>query len=309
MIELMKAHTLKDESLLDSDLWVAEEKLDGHRLEIEVNSGLHAWSKLGNDVINDHPWLKEVKWPQRTVLDCELYVPGGSSNQTNEDVTIEQLAVLDMLKFDGCDLMAEQYMFRRQVLLDVVQWLSNTRVVAVRMQPDLKRLFYDLIVAAGGEGIMLKDMRGQYVQCPGTRRSWLWQKKKKWLTVEVVIVGCDGKPTMWTVKPGHVGADGVLYPNGKPSDTAAKGYVNLEYGYWAPNGLVKVGTLGITGPREELKQYVGRVAEVKCAAVYDSGALRHPTDVVWRDDKKAEDCTLLSIIQAAGKHVIKTKGK
>lgn len=317
MIHLMKAHQLVDETLLDSGDWVAEEKLDGQRLELNCNGNgmLFAWSRLGNDIIKAHPWLKEIKLQPGSSLDCELYVPNGSSNKTLEDRAIERLAVFDVAFWMGRDCMPFTYVWRREKCDDIVRGLRHDRVAMTRSVYERKREFYDEIVAVGGEGVMLKKYDGEYVQCPGSRRSWLWQKKKKWLTVEVLIVGCLGQPTLWTVKPGHVGTDGQLYPQGKPSTTALKGYKNLEYGYWSPAGLVKVGTLGVTGTVDELLPWLYKVVEVKCAGVYSgTGALRHPglAREGWasvRDDKKMEDVTLQSIIEAGGKHVIKTNGK
>ena len=310
MIPVMLAHTLHDESLWTKNGWVAETKVDGHRVEVEPNSGVnHVWSRLGNDGADSHPWLRDLRLPGLTIPDGELCVPGGSSNQKKEDVDSEVLVVFDLLWYEGQDIMGWPYEMRREKVVELTNRLGHPRVIPVVQCCQGLKAFYERIVESGGEGVMLKEVNAPYVPCPGSRRSWFWQKKKKWLTVEVVIVGCDGKPTVWTVKPGHVGTDGVLYPQGKASETAQKGYVNLEYGYWTPHGLVKVGTLGVTGPREELKQYVGCVCEAECAGVYSgTGALRHPGLKRWRDDKRVEDCTLESLIEAAGKQLIRTKG-
>jgi DNA ligase-1 len=46
--------------------------------------------------------------------------------------------------------------------------------------------------------------------------------------------------------------------------------------------------------REEIwkrcEDYIGRVIEVRGWQVFDSGSLRHPQFVRFRDDKKASDC-------------------
>lgn len=312
---LMKAHALVDEALLENADWLAEIKYDGQRLELECDDEgrLFAWSRLGNDIIDSHPWLKDLRpWPG-TNLDCELYTPQGSSNRGLEDVEIERVAVFDIMRKRGRDMKDFTYVFRHNEVAEVVGLLRHPRVHVTEAH-GLKRELFQRIVAEGGEGIMLKRFDAPYVECPRSSRSWFWQKYKKWLTVEVVIVGCDGMPTKWTVKPGHKGTDGIVYPEGKPSETFLKGYRNLEYGYWTPGGLVKVGTLGLTGLVEELKMWVGKVVEVKCAAVYDSGALRFPGLVgddgvrtACRPDKRMEEVTLQSILDHAGKHVIKTK--
>jgi ATP-dependent DNA ligase len=143
------------------------------------------------------------------------------------------------------------------------------------------------IKSEDGEGIMLKAIEGRY--SPG-KRSWAWQKVKVFATYDVVVTGCDAEPTKWTVRPGHVGRDGVFYPEGKPSSTMLAGYVGLTYGWYMDGRLKQAGKLGYTGPKEELERLVGRVAEVKGYGVYKTGAIRHPGVLRFRDDKRPEEC-------------------
>jgi ATP-dependent DNA ligase len=51
-----------------------------------------------------------------------------------------------------------------------------------------------------------------------------------------------------------------------------------------------VGSLGETGPKEDMEKFVGRVAEIKAYGQYPTGALRHPVLERWREDKLPEDC-------------------
>jgi hypothetical protein len=95
------------------------------------------------------------------------------------------------------------------------------------------------------------------------------------------------------VRPGFKGADGKVYEEGVRSSTWNAGHVGLSYGYWDEEAgeVRRVGSLGMTGPREEMEKHVGRVAEVKHYGVSpDNGALRHPVMLRWRDDKSPEQC-------------------
>jgi len=312
MIPVMKAQTLREGK--DDDWWdrpdvVADEKLDGHWCELEAGERWNTlYSSLGNDISEQHPWLRDLKLPQGLIVVGEIRVPGGSSNMTNGDVDRAVFTMFDFLatKTKPYAYMSEEWS-RRAELDNLVLTMDCVRLSVPRRSRFDKRRFYEEIIEAGGEGVVLKDMHAPYQ--PG-KRSPYWRKRKAWITVDVVIVGCDAPPTMWTVKPGHYGTDGVFYPEGKPSEPALKGWKNLEYGYWDPvrNAVVKVGSLGYTGPPDELRQHVGVVAEVKCAGVYTSGAMRHPTKVIFRGDKAAHECTLAAILASAGSQVIKVKG-
>jgi hypothetical protein len=141
-----------------------------------------------------------------------------------------------------------------------------------------------------GEGMVFK-----YADRPnkaGSRANMIKYKFRQ--DYDVVIVDCKGKPTEWRVKPGEVGADGILYPEGRHSDPWLAGYVGLRYGlYDAKTGeLVVLGSLGITGPKEKMETYIGRVAIVRANAQFPSGCLQHPQTIGWREpwDKPATDC-------------------
>jgi hypothetical protein len=68
-------------------------------------------------------------------------------------------------------------------------------------------------------------------------------------------------------------------------------YVGLSYGYYDTDGkLVRVGSTGQTGPKEEMERFVGFVGSYKSyGRVNETGALNHPVFLEWRDDKDA-DC-------------------
>ena len=76
------------------------------------------------------------------------------------------------------------------------------------------------------------------------------------------------------------------------------GLAALTFGFWdrKTRQLVTTGqgSNGLPrGTEEELKQYVGRVAELVCNGISSDGHMRHHRfKGKWRDDKKPQDCTL-----------------
>lgn len=302
MKRLIEALPWHDENL------IAEEKYDGVRLQLESNEGgNHGWTRLGNDRLIEpgYDWLREWKLRPNTVFDGELVLPEGSSNVEDVDVDDLLYVVFDVLKVDGQDLTSWPLKQRKNALeLTEALGLPN-RIRIAEVVYDEKRKFFEKVLERGGEGVMLKRIDAQYQ--PG-KRSWDWLKVKRYVVVTVLITGADASPTMWTVKPGKVGTDGVLYPDGKPSTSAQAGLVGLTYGYTKLDGTwLTIGSLGKTGLKEEMEKWVGKAVDVGCWGVYDSAALRHPSQVVPRIDKVAKDVTYESIMEDAGVGVIKTK--
>lgn len=309
MIKLMKAQKIRDEEIWTDHNWIAEDKIDGKRLQVECTEvgDNRLWSSLENDWSKEPglEWLRTWRLPKGMHLDGELAVPFGSSNITNEDVDSLVYDLFDVMH-DGKSLVIEKPLvdWRRKLLEEIVVGAPG-RVKLVGFCSNGKRDFFDEILRAGGEGVILKRSDAPYQ--PG-KRSWDWQKAKRMLNVNVMITGCNADPTLWTVKPGKVGTDGILYPDGKPSESAKLGYRNLQYGYLGDDmKLVTVGSLGFTGPRDVLADYVGRVVSVDCWGVYDTGCLRHPGMVGVNKEKKL--VFLSDIISQAGTGVIKTKRK
>jgi len=288
LIRPMLAHSLKDESVWGRSNFVAETKYDGHRLLVAKNGEVRAWSRNLKEHADEYSWLKEVGWPEGLVLDGELCLPGGRSDDVTELANRDELVYVafDLLVLDGNPEMDRPWWQRRQLLEMVMEQIGHERIRLSEVLPATRESF-ERVVKRGYEGLMLKDVNAPYV--PG-KRTWGWQKAKFEATWDVVITDCDSPPTKWTVRPGHFGTDGVFYPEGKPSSTAQAGYVGLSYGFYIGGELTRVGSLGWTGPREEMEQYVGRVAEVKAMGQYPSGALRHLRFLRWRPDKAATEC-------------------
>ncbi len=285
----MLAHAAKDEAAVLSDpVYVAERKYDGHRGMLELMDEAHLYSRLGHDRIGDAPFLKEVR-ARGLVLDGELVVPGGTSSDVADLANRDKLVYIafDVLVSNGEKHIGQPYSVRRRMLEKVVAALAHPRLQLSEVS-DRPRELMDVVKAEGGEGLMLKRLDAVY--SPG-KRSWAWVKLKVYRTVSVIITSADAEVTPWTVRPGQYGTDGVFYPEGKRSSTYRAGFVGLTYGFWIDGAPVKVGSLGVTGPKEEMEKHVGKVAEVKHYGQYPrTFALRHPQFLGFRDDVRPEDC-------------------
>ena len=211
----------------------------------------------------------------------------------NDESKLEYV-VIDLLEENGQDLTGltwevripflDQFFNRNRGMLNVGR-VTQSR----RFKPGTYRSEYKKILARGGEGVVFKSIESTW--SAGSRSGWI--KLKAYKDFDVVITGCDEKPSEWRVRPGAVDPQtGLILPDGDYTSSWKAGYVNLSYGFYDQHGKLRtVGSLGFTGPRNELEQYVGKVAIVKgYGEQFESGALQHPVFQDWRDDKDAEDC-------------------
>jgi hypothetical protein len=300
-----------------------EPKIDGHRCAvIRTSKGVYLASRTGKP-IQRIPWLET--WAKRqlepgTYVDGELVATGASSNSVSSlrahQPELLAYVAFDLLWVDGRDV-SDELWHRRRTRLEGLSTMAHTwpthgdlqpghfYIIASRawsdVRPNIDReATRDVWLRQGFEGVMFKDMFKEYK--PNSRSGWI---KWKWsMTADVVIVGCEAKPSEWRVRPGAYGTDGKLYPEGRHTEPWLAGHVGLEYGY-GPAGkampdvitrqsmhwrdvpgigpCVVVGSLGVTGPHEDMKKFVGKVAHCKCWGVYDSLALRHPSPQEYRD--------------------------
>ncbi len=275
-------------------VYVAEIKLDGHRRLVGRDV---AWSRIGKD--HSHPEI-QMQMPEGWLFDGEI-VPTdcpASSNVVSHYLAHSpeklKFVVFDVLWADGINIMDQDWSYRRAMLEGF--FLSNPELSRIEISEvfHLFRTTLDEVIkkaAEGGyEGVVMKHTSATYK--PNSRSAWV--KYKFTETYDVVITDCKSTPTEWRVRPGETGKDGVLYPEGRHSDPWNKGHVGLSYGMYDSNTgtLVRIGSLGLTGPINEMLPYVGRVVELKSyGPQYPTGALRHPGIVCWREDKNAIDCT------------------
>lgn len=294
-IKPMLARDLADDAVLDDPSYLCEEKVDGYRLRLVIANGRVVSMMSRNQKPIDGPgvaWLAALQFRDVSAeLDGEIYVPGGTASDVAHHLTSGQellFAVFDILRLAGRNLCHLPYWARREAARYVVDAADDQNVKMTTTFPFARVAFEDA-KANGREGVVLKKADAPYE--PG-KRSWAWQKVKCIGTIDVIITDCDSKPTQWTVTPGNVGCDGVTYPEGKLSEPWQKGYCGLSYGYFDPKEgkAYRVGSLGVTGPREEMEAWIGKVVETKAYSVLPSGKLQHVQVLRTRLDKAPDEC-------------------
>jgi len=229
-------------------------------------------------------------------------MPEGSAShlvahEIAEDNDALRFVVFDLLYTDATSIMHWPWHRRRELLRHEIDLAhrKNPRIMDLLVLSDTHPAYgvrdIEQLMAQAEErqyeGLVLKKTNAEYK--PKSRSAWV--KFKFTDTMDVIITDCDSKPTEWRVRPGEVGKDGVLYPEGRHSDPWIAGHVGLSYGFVIGGKITRVGSLGVTGTRKEMEQHVGKVAEVKVYGQFeDTGALRHPIFLKFRDDKLPEEC-------------------
>ena len=246
------------------------------------------------------PWIQK-QIPKGYVIDGEIAFDDFSKDSSDVTHALSD-ELFDDLYFFAFDLLAtpeisqeifmeKGFIYRRGFL----EMLFHHNNLGNKIR--LNEIWYDKfperieeLKQAGAEGMMFKYLDRPYK--PGSRANMV--KYKFFDDYDVVIVDAEGKPSEWRVRPGDTGTDGRTYPDGLHTESWDKGYVNLRYGlYCKETGELKIlGSLGVTGPKEELSKHVGKVARVKAYAQFPTGCLQHPVFLEYRDpaDKSADEC-------------------
>jgi ATP-dependent DNA ligase len=271
------------DALLDAPDRIADEKIDGVRAQVHIAGGrtVAVYSRTGKSLGNEAAWLFTLRWPieaGEAVFDGEFYPveADGSPVVTGEAVgKAHRLALFDCLWWMGASNMNQPFILRRGCVETVVAALADERVRATRLSASPRQLLAE-VEAEGGEGILLKDMRGRYI--PGSRTP-LWVKyisRRRKKLYDVVICG-------WT----RTSATGEAYKTGE---------CGLQYGVWdarmnhGAGGVRRCGSLGVTMTAAEAEGLIGKVAVVEAWFQYPSGALRHPQFKRFRSDKLPQEC-------------------
>jgi len=192
--------------------------------------------------------------------------------------------VFDILYYMGRDLRHLPLAERRKWLIEAVGVLGNPYVYLVPHITEDKRGFLRNVLADGGEGVILKDLRA-----PRDDKAHLtWVKKKFELFADVIIIGFQ-PPKQFSKKV-----------TGEVSETKfwKQGLIGaVEFGQYKDGVIWPCGTMaGMTDKlRQDLTdhqtQYMGRVVEVKAnGREHKTMAFQHPRWKRLRDDKRPEDC-------------------
>ena len=185
------------------------------------------------------------------------------------------------------------------------------------------RTYYELIVATGGEGVIVKPKEGKYLH----KRGWEYSKIKSFLTREMILIDFaeptkeySGKaPKEWEYYEDGVPVTRHYYfnqvgnmklgvfitveefnaiPKNKRGATHMPSHVCTDLKDYDISHII-MEVCECSGYDDEQREYytdhkeelIGSVVEVKANGIMkDSGRMRHPRFLRFRDDKAPEQC-------------------
>lgn len=307
----------EQQAILHDPNWVGEEKLNGVRMKLHITpTGIRIDGRRKSDKTYQYvertenfPHIKNCAALSKyvgMVLDAELLmlnssidtgsvITAGTMTSTtavtncapNKAHQIQakhgraQLFVFDLIR--GTDGKPATYDFRsrRHILLKL--WMlhgEELRQAGINLvdQTLSKELLCQKVLAAGGEGIMLKDIRAIYAE--GKRAKTILKWKKIYTNdgfVSGYVPAEEGK--------GWEGLVGALEISAYDAQTGEARVI----------GSVQPGTLQfrrqISNSDGTLKQeYYGRVVEIRGNDWTKNFRLFHCVLLCWRPDKNKEDC-------------------
>jgi len=309
--------------------WIMEEKIDGHRGLLHFGRALDRayitsrristvtkeFSENGlcvPHILDEVASFVEDWGPGYTVIDGEIVVEGGAFENVQsvmgskpENAVAWQKAhtkatfiAYDILWMNGQDIRGENYYNRRVSLKSLLyrNQFEHIRIHEGRSTLGGVQAFFESVVAAGGEGIVVKDVMAKYGQ-------GVW-KLKGVDTFDVVISGFqDGKGKFKEL----IGAVEFSCFEGKELVRVGK-CSGMEDGavHWAfegdkgkDSGNYLIPCMEGPGPEGSRSWFthhrdslIGTVIEVKSSGLTAKGKLRHPRFMRTRPDKDKTMCPM-----------------
>ena len=285
-----------------SEHHVCEMKFDGSRYQLHIGFD-PTGRRSGNTLLSRHiskidslavdrtdnvPHITATEFPELegTLLDGEIFLRDFETTQSimscNPTKAIERQRetglvdyhVFDCRVFQGKDISNFSLEKRRRVLATVIKHMNLPNVKIVKQWPseDITKVF-NAIVAAGGEGVIVKDVRLGYGQ---------WAKLKKSFDVSCFISGYKEGNGKYSRSIGSI-AISVYDNNGN----------EIEVGF--ASGFSDELRAEIDANRSE---YIGRVVDIFAQEISSKLRLRHPTFFRFRDEMNKSDCTLENLKEA-----------
>ena len=274
---------------------VVSRKLRGYREMWSIsNKGNEMVNRSGASHIHAVPQFQgKIPLLDGTVLDCEGLSRQAEGEKYSKSVfgshyehaaEVQKkygnayLAVFDILFYNGKDIRDIPFLDRHVYVEEIVRLLREHGVgdvISEELHYHDKVAVFDKIVAEGGEGVMVKDLRAPYAE-----NQFIWKgqqfrgesmiKVKKVITRDYYIVGFT---------PG----------NGKYKDAIGAivyGIKDDDSGKFVPLGKSSGMTDDIRWDMAKKQNlYIGKLAEFGGKDINsDTGVLTHPTFIRLRDD-------------------------
>jgi len=257
--------------------YCAERKHDGIWASCIVKNGrAEFWSrndkkKVEGDIL--HLVQFDLSSVDDSILTGELMAFSQASKK-QKHITYN---IYDIIKFKGQDV-SNLNMVERRKIIESLSIYNGKYTLTKRYYSGFKELF-DKIVAEGGEGIVIKKMKGK-TPYRGNTRNINWYKVKKEVRISYVIAGFnDSDCDSW---PGDIKSiQGALYDD--------EGNLRTVCNIGSMTGAER---RWFSDHRDEA---IGKVIECKGYEIFKSGALRHPSLIGFRDDVDPKECTFEQI--------------
>lgn len=162
----------------------------------------------------------------------------------------------------GEDLTDLELDSRYDLLTTLVKGLDNPKI---QMAPRIKSSYDEAqrLILEGAEGVVAKRRNGPYRP---SQRHLDWVRYKAVIDLDVIVTGLT------------------------PSSTA--GYSNLAFSAYAGGVLKEIGHVKYSQPVSENQKLLGKVIQVRCNKIFESGRVRHPRVIRLRPDKLPEECII-----------------
>jgi len=247
---------------------VVEPKFDGIWGAAHINgAGVQMYSRHGNP---------RAQWDAPGAVTNPAVIHGEfmhGSTWANERGLTGRFFVFDCTQFGGADISAKPLCERRAAATAVVEALQDARIEMAPQYPieQARARWRELVIEQRFEGLVLKNTADPF----GAQ----WARIKRRIQVDFVCVG---------FRPG----------GGKFNQAAA----SITAGAFVAGELRQVCSIGGLCDSDRFDfwndqaAFVGRVFRATGQRVFKSGALRHGVFDGWHQDKRAQDCTLDSIL-------------
>ena len=188
--------------------WSVERKLDGIRIQAHKRGDdVRVFTRSLDDITERLPEVVEVvaTLPAETlVLDGEaialrpdgrpepFQITGARTASSRDPAQLREQTplttyVFDVLHIDGTSLLDDPLSVRREVLDRILP--SENRVASVVTDdPEVAQRFFDDQIAAGHEGVVIKDLASPYA---AGRRGGSWVKVKPRHTLDLVVLAVE----------------------------------------------------------------------------------------------------------------------
>jgi len=213
----------------DSDRYIFEPKIDGHRAILTHFSGkTNIFTRNGNNITRQYPELESITWGYDIVLDGEIACTNNATGKIDYESVMIRLKsqnqkkiqlltvslpinfiVFDILWYKERDLRGLPLLQRKSILSDVCT-AQQPQTGIIPVVEDTGTILFEYIQSQSMEGIVAKLKESIYVG----KRSSSWLKIINWSYTTVYLTGFNKKGLGWNtavrLENGHFRETGFI---------------------------------------------------------------------------------------------------